>query len=190
MLCAERFFIKMMLPCLACFCHVVLCPGFSLGNFHGGDSLLFPEALPWVKMLCFCADTQFLPHMPCSGAYWLVSSLVYLRGRRLKLTRIGIKVPVGWIWGGCGMDVVMGIPVGYTWEGQGGRCSAGTIWKPIFPIQTPLNNGWLISFVASLSWPYSVWDFFVLQGNRGPDGICGWWYRGFWWAQGGFVQMD
>lgn len=158
--CVQNAFLKkLLLSHPACFYYVVLCPGFSLGNFQGGDSLVLPEALPWVKMLCFHAEAQFLPPILRSRAHWWTSSPVCLGEERIKLTRTGIKVPVGWILGGCGVEVVLGILVGYTWEGQGGKSSAGTNRKPIFPIQTLLIKGSLINFVASLSWPYSGWDF-------------------------------
>lgn len=39
MLCAERFFKKLLLSHPAFFYYVVLCPGFSLGNFQG--------VIPW-----------------------------------------------------------------------------------------------------------------------------------------------
>lgn len=114
---------------------------------HWEISLVFPEALQWVKMLWFHAEAQFLPPIPCSGAHWWASSPVRLGEERHKLTRIGIKVPLGWILSGCGVEMVLGIPVGYTWEVQGGSCSAGTNWKPIYPIQTPLINGSLINCI-------------------------------------------
>lgn len=44
---------------------------------------------------------------------WWASSPVCLGEERLKLTRIGKKVPVGWLLWGCGVEVVPGIPVGH-----------------------------------------------------------------------------